>query len=337
MKTQYNTRALVESAIFASITVIIGVLTFYIPVFYFMSIFWVIPTVIISYKNGFKYSFISGIGASVILMMFIGPLSGLTSFIQIILPGIFFGYFLSKIKKQQNLIICSTAVNIICLLITFCLSAFIVGQDPVVFLNKSIDTVMVQFSASIDQAKTMYQSIGLSKEQIAMLSNMKEMLKFAKQLIIFALLLFGILSSLFNYWLTIKFLKRLKIKVPETEPLSEWHLTQGGLIGVSVLTMGSIGIVSLVRNEIVFMICSNMLYLLVYWFWFLGIATAAFYIKKNKLPKFLNIFVVFFSITNSILLFLFAIIGYVDAIFDFRKLRVKKDTEITTKSITEQK
>ena len=51
-----QTRALVEGAIFAAITVVIGIIRFYIPIIALISIIWSVPTILIAFRHGFKVS-----------------------------------------------------------------------------------------------------------------------------------------------------------------------------------------------------------------------------------------------------------------------------------------
>ena len=64
MKT-VNTKALVEGAVFASLTAVLGIMVYYIPLLSLIGMFWAVPIIIMGFRNGFKVSFISAIVAGI--------------------------------------------------------------------------------------------------------------------------------------------------------------------------------------------------------------------------------------------------------------------------------
>lgn len=315
-----NTKAMVEGAIFASITVLIGLISFYIPFLFVLSYFWAIPTIIISYRHGFKISFISGLSASIIIAMFLGPVSGINTFVMTLVPGMFLGFFMKKFKKQQNLILASMAVTVLCTVIAFSLGAMIAGVNPAQMADRSITAIMQQYTVAMDSAKQTYATLGITEEQLRQMPDPKQVVELMKKLIVVLLMVGGVGSTIFNFWITKKLLHRMKIEIPDLEPITHWHLSMNGLMVVSGAIVFVLVSLYCFPNVTVLMDLSlNMATALLLWFWFLGVATVSFFLNKVTMPKAFKILLIL--LTAIPLVNIYALVGYIEAAFDFRKLR----------------
>ena len=315
-----NTRAMVEGAIFASITVLIGLISFYIPFLFVLSYFWAIPTIIISYRHGFKISFISGLSAAIIIAMFQGPVSGINTFVITLVPGMFLGFFMKKFKKQQNLILASMAVTVICTIIAFSLGAVIAGVNPIQMADRTVTAFMQQYNLAMESAKHTYAVMGVTPDQLAKIPDPKEVLELMKKLVAVLLMVGGVGSTIFNFWITKKLLHRMKIEIPDLEPITHWHLSVTGLMVVSgCIVFILISMYFFKDNMILMDLSLNMATALLLWFWFLGVATVSFFLNKVAMPKPIKVVIV--VVTAIPLVNIYALVGYIEAAFDFRKLR----------------
>ena len=300
-----KTGALVEGAIFAAITVLIGLILFYLPFLFFLSYFWAIPTILISYRHGFKISLISGISAAIIIAMFLGPVISVRALITMLIPGMFLGFFMKRFKKQQNLILASAGVTVFCTLVMVGLTAVLTGVNPINIIDKSIAVMMQQI---------------ISASELAKVPIPKDLGDLFKQLIIVLVLIAGIVSTIFNIWITQKILHRMKIELPKLEPISHWHLSLNGLIFVSAsIVFILINMYFFKDSKIMMDISLNLAVGLLYWFWFLGVATVVFFLNKTNLPKPIKVLLILVSAVMFVKTY--AIAGYIEAAFDFRKLR----------------
>lgn len=311
---------MVEGAIFAAITVLIGLISFYMPVLFVISYFWAIPTIIISYRHGFKISFVSGVSAALLLAMFLGPVSGINTLVMTLIPGMFLGYFMKKFKKQQNLILSSTAVTVACTILAFSIGALIAGVNPAEMLNRSINGLVQQYGEAMKAAKQTYAMMGVTEERLRQMPDVIIMAEMMRKLLVVLLGVGGIGSTLFNFWITKKLLHRMKIEIPDLEPISHWHLSVNGLMVVSgVIVFILISIYFFKENLILMDICLNLATALLMWFWFLGVATVSFFLNRAAMPKAFKVLVVL--LTAIPLVNIYALVGYIEAAFDFRKLR----------------
>ena len=300
-----KTGALVEGAIFAAITVLIGLVIFYLPFLFFLSYFWAIPTILISYRHGFKISLISGISAAIIIAMFLGPVISVSALITMLIPGMFLGFFMKKFKKQQNLILASAGVTVLCTLVLVVLTAVLTGVNPINIIDKSIAAIMQQISLASEVVKVPVP---------------KDLGDSVKKLIVVLVMVAGVVITIFNLWVTQKLLHRMKIESPRLEPISHWHLSFNGLIFVSAsIVFILINMYFFKDNKIMTDISLNLAVGLFYWFWFLGMATVVFFVNKTNLPKPVKVLIVLGSVL--IIGKVYALVGYIEAAFDFRKLR----------------
>lgn len=315
-----NTRAMVEGAIFASITVLIGLISFYIPFLFVISYFWAIPTIVISYRHGFKISFISGLSAALIIAMFQGPISGINTFVMTLVPGMFLGYFMKKFKKQQNLILASMAVTVLCTVIAFSLGAVIAGMNPLQMADRTVTAFMQQYTVAMESAKQTYAAFGITEDQLKSMPDPKEMVELMKKLIAVLLMVGGVGSTIFNFWITKKLLHRMKIEIPDLEPITHWHLSMNGLMVVSgAIVFILVSLYCFKDNALLMDLSLNMATALLLWFWFLGVATVCFFLNRATMPKAFKVLIVL--LTAIPLVNIYALVGYIEAAFDFRKLR----------------
>lgn len=300
-----STNALAEGAIFAAITVLIGVVSFYMPFLLVLSYFWAIPTIIISYRHGFKVSLISGISATIIIAMFLGPVISIKALVTTLIPGMFLGFFMKRFKKQQNLILASAVVTVICTVIMFFIGAVLTGVNPINIIDKSIIEITQQMNLISETAK-----IPLPKDLGDLIRKL-----------IFALIMASSIAiTIANIWIAQKILHRMQIDVPELEPISHWHLSFNGLIFVSASIVFILINMYFFKDNIILMdISLNLAVGLLYWFWFLGLATVAFFFNKMSLPTPVKVLIILITSIQFVQVYAFA--GYLDAAFDFRKLR----------------
>ena len=79
--SKMNTKALVEGAILASVTAVLGIMVYYMPFLSLLGMFWPTPIIIVGFRNGFKVSLVSAIVAALIVALFTEPFSGLYMFL----------------------------------------------------------------------------------------------------------------------------------------------------------------------------------------------------------------------------------------------------------------
>jgi len=127
-----ETKALVEGAIFAGVTALLGILYYYMQYLGILAMVWPVPVIIVGYRNGLKASILSALSAGLIVSMVTQPLVGVGLLVGFGLPGVLMGYM---INRRVN----AYAVVLICLL-SVMLSSFLVLSLEYNFFVKSTST-----------------------------------------------------------------------------------------------------------------------------------------------------------------------------------------------------
>jgi len=227
---------------------------------------------------------------------------------------------MKKFKKQQNLIAASMVITVICVIVAFCIGALVAGVNPWTMYNNSISTFFGQFSEALEAAKKIYASAGISTEQLSKLPSAEMMIEMGKKLIIILLMVGGAGSTIFNLWVTKKLLQRMKVEIPGLEPISHWHMSNGGLLVVTIsIIFILLSLYFFQQNALLMDISMNIATGLIYWFWFIGITTVVFFMDKLSFPRAIKVLLIL--LTALPLIQVYALIGYIESAFDFRKLR----------------
>ncbi len=137
-----------------------------------------------------------------------------------------------------------------------------------------------------------------------------------------SLIISAAIYSLINYLIATIIMKRTGMDVSSVKKFSEFTLPNNIMVGTTIILVLSYfaGKLNVVDPQILFM---NVLNLFIYVFLIQGIAIMFFYLEKWKFKRFakiLSVIAVFlFQVTLTL-----AVVGWIDNVFDFRKLRQRK-------------
>ena len=97
-----QTKALVEGAIFAGVTALLGILYYYSQYLGIIAMVWPVPVIIVGYRNGIKASILSALSAGLIVSLVTQPLVGVGLLIGFGVPGILMGYMIKKSESIRS-------------------------------------------------------------------------------------------------------------------------------------------------------------------------------------------------------------------------------------------
>lgn len=315
--SKMNTKALVEGAILASVTAVLGIMVYYMPFLSLLGMLWPTPIIIVGFRNGFKVSLISAIVAALIVGIFTEPFSGLYMFLVFGIAGIVMGTLMYKRVKPLINVTISGLVLAVCSVLGILLGFFIVGQSAA----NAVEEMMNLMSQSIDSAAEVYKSLGVAEEQLkATIDTMKESLTAIRHVIPTLFLLSGMLFSFINYKFVRLVLGRMKLYIEDLKPFSCWRVPDNFSIGMMIILLltiiaSNLGIPNMDTVQI------NVIYIIKWVFTIIGLAAVSFLLDKYGIRKALKaiiLFLLFTSLSNYL-----AIAGLIDTIFDLRKLRKK--------------
>lgn len=313
-----QTRALVEGAIFASITVLIGILSFYIPLIYIIVIIWPVPTILIGFRHGLKVSIYSAVIAAVLVIILTQPLHGLDFIIRLGIPGVVMGYMLKKKVDPLSTIMISSIVFTICIIAIFILSMLATGMDIV----KAFDQMFIDMKASYHETANsmagLYQSAGISPGELQKQAEAFEKgIDMLKTVIPGFILLGALFIAFINFKVSRLILSRINIVIDDVKPFSLWRLPNNAMILVSTLLFLTVIELNFVQIPQLNDLSINVLVLIQYLLSVLGLSVAVFAMGLYSVPKAVKVLIVIFVVLvfGQVLMF----VGLADMIFDFRK------------------
>lgn len=312
-----QTRALVEGAIFASITVVIGIIRFYVPIVALISIIWSIPTILIAFRHGFKVSINSVVVSSVLVAIMTQPIEGLGFFIGFGLPGIIMGYLLKKKLRPEKTIFLTSIVLAVCSVVSIYLGMLVAGVD----IANSYDKMFIDMkNAYSEAANSMANMMGVSPEEISKgTSSFEKSMELVKLILPGGIFVSGIMMSFINFKLTKLVLKRINYFIEDVKPYSLWRLSNKGMVFVMSMLLYAVVEIYLIKLPPLYALTMNIFTLIMILFMVLGLSVTKFFLDKYTVPKALKGIIMFLLLLafSNITMF----IGIFDIPFDFRNLR----------------
>jgi uncharacterized protein YybS (DUF2232 family) len=235
----------------------------------------------------------------------------------VVLPGvtaIVMGYMMKKEYSPSKVLIGGALAALISSLLSISLGSLISGVEVLSHMREIFEEMTAM-------QMNMYKSMGMAEEN---LENLKTTLEATGQLAVMIVPAAIILSSAFlayiNYVLTIHILKRIGYKVEMLPPLRYFRLPRSILMGtflIAGLTMAAryfqfVDYTTLVLN--VFFIF-QFIYLIQ------GLAVMSYFMTFYRFAKPLRIFVYVFLLFSQRGAFIIAMIGFIDAFVNLRKLK----------------
>lgn len=317
-----QTKALVEGAIFAGITTLLGVIYYYTQSLGIIGLIWPVPTIIVGYRNGLKASILSAMSAGLIVSLLTQPLVGVGLLIGFGLPGILMGYLIKRKVNPYIIIFLCAVVLALTTVAQFLISLKVSGIDAIKFFTDLDATFKSQIQVTID----IYRKFGIDEKNMQLMGDqLRQTIEVMKHMLPALLILSGLTSSFIDYKLTRLILKRIGCSIPDTENFSKWRLQKPysyifiGLVVVVVAASFSklplLTDLALNVSMVISLISSVMGLSVVLYF-------AKVYGDRNGIPKALRIAIVTLIVLTFMQYIVF--LGLFDMVFDFRKLRAKK-------------
>lgn len=315
-----KTTALVEGAIFAAITVVIGVIRFYAPFVAAIAIVWSVPTILIAFRHGFKVSINSAVVSSALVAIMTQPIEGLGFFIGFGLPGIIMGYLLKKKLSPGVTILITSIVLSVCSVASFYLGMLAIGVDIVKEYDKMFIDMKNAYSEAIDSISNIYGMMGVSRQEILKGTEaFEKSMEFMKLILPGGIFISGVILSFINFKLTRLVLKRINYFIEDVKPFSLWRLSRKGMISVMSLLLFMVAGMYLIKLPQLYTLTMNIFTLIMMLFAVLGLSVAKYFFDKYKFPKVLKgiLMILLLTTLGNITM----LVGVLDVPFDFRKLK----------------
>lgn len=329
-ENSYNTRRLIEAALMTAFITILLIIVSYAPVISTIgTVVLPIPIAILYIRQDGKIAAACIFVSFVITSMIFDPLTSIGAAITYGGVGLTLGYCVKKKKSSYYTLMLLTIVSILTYILNLVIMVLFIEKTTFIgFIQSTIDMLNKPIEEIKNNAITMYQDMGVSAEKV---QTIKVLFKaFNGELFILMLpasiLIIGFIGAYFNFYITRLVLSKLRYEVIDMLPFSNFYVTN--LVGAAFIAIISIGIIlngrgfSFGKNvAIVFFIIAMVTFSLN------GLAAVTYYLRKKKgLGKGITVAIILIGITFG-LGNIFFLIGFIEIIFDFRKLdpyRIRK-------------
>lgn len=312
-----STRMIVEAGLMVAILAVILLIGTYIPLLRIVIFVFSVPLTVMYLRHTPTIAVLTIIATSLIGAL-VNP-----DFRWIMIPllsgplALCMGFCMKKKWSASVTLFFSTLVASIGFIVFFQVLLFVM---PVPNMEKSL----VGFYAYIfGEGAKMLKDMNLPQAQQVIKSN-EIALTLVKEFTITIVASFGLVFSLINVFVLYKVMDRMKMSYKKPEPFANFVMPNQLMIAISVVfaIILFLGFTPLVDLKFVL---SNILYMYVLIFLIQGTATSYGWLRNRGFQKGLAIamIIMIFGFNLSIGI---ALIGWLDLIFDFRKLK-KRDAE----------
>ncbi|MTI65025.1 MAG: DUF2232 domain-containing protein [Firmicutes bacterium] len=301
MNLNDKTKKVTETAIITALMTILVILgLFVMPI---AIILFPVPYIILGVRHDVKYGLISIIGSGILLTILVDITVGI--FITLLLGFLSVGlsYMIKKEFKTYQIITGGIVISIVSVIITINIIAYITGIS-----------VIGQVESYFAEMLKMAQEVGLPNSQTELLKNRIET---AKLTIPSTMIIFSIFNTYINYWVSVAILRRLGHNIPKI-PKFKYFRLPGNVVTGSLVIILCTSLIWYLQILYYKTIAINVMSLLMFIFFIQGISVIMYLLDKTKLNRVLKVFIIIFAMLYVPII---GIVGFIDAIFDFRKLR----------------
>ncbi|WKY44499.1 DUF2232 domain-containing protein [Eubacteriaceae bacterium ES2] len=315
-----KTRGITEGAIFCAITVILSLLTFYLPFFVILTFFIPVPMIILGKRQGFKVSILSSVAASLLLGLLIGPVAAIQLGMLLLFVGCCLGLaYTKKLSAVKKTILGSIGFAIF-IVANVLFYQVLTGVNYITWMIEMLET-------SSQDLLQFYQSIGAL--DASQLQSMETVVENNLQMVLLtipsAFLLMPVLLAMANIFCADLILKRLGYEVKDYRSFSDLTMPQHLKVFLMLLLLGVFLVNMLQISAIPEIYTTTVSTLVNFVFFVMGMACIYNYLAykqvKNKGIKVLVGFMCFFF--QPLITFL----GIADTYLDIRRI-FRRETEI---------
>ncbi|MBP2028543.1 uncharacterized protein YybS (DUF2232 family) [Acetoanaerobium pronyense] len=301
-----NRKNLVESSVLTAVGAIFILMGTYVPFLSFLTMFSAVPIVIITYRNKVSYALMSSFSLGVILSFFIHPINALFTSIMFFIPGVAIGFFAKENRPPFESIFYGF------LSMTFT-TALIIQ-----FVSFFMDLNLIEYLMEI-----LRESMEIQAELLKNLPSIEAVdinaITLTIRLLFPSFIVgFAIITSFLNYYMSAAIIRRLGEK-KNLGSLLEFSMPGNVSVGIIVIYLLTY-ITSTLNFQYYDSLVANLTAVFILLFFLQGASVAGFFINKMKAPRLVKIAIVAMLIILAPISSFIALVGFVDALFNFRRL-----------------
>ncbi len=312
-----DTKAVAEVGLILAAIVVIGLLIVPISMIVGMIILPV-PITILYLKYNNKVAILTVAASIILLSMFLGPIIAITSALEYGLTGITLGYCIKNdksISKTLIYVMIAALAAIVCNMVLY--FTFIEPISFIDFINNGVVIIKEQLAVM----KKLYMEAGIGENQIIVFDILQKELTAKSILLIIpsTLIVYLLILASLIYTFARSILIRLRYKTIKPLSFSKFYITN--LLGALIIALICIGIIINAKGitlgedlQYSLLMIANII------FGINGMAAVTYYFrKKRNMSKKVVVLILFLSLFLRAQIIYFYI-GFVEMLFDFRKL-----------------
>lgn len=302
----------IESILLIMIMVLYAFLgLYYIP---YALLLFPVPFIVFSLKSGIIFNIINMMVTCIIVGIIDSPGDALFLFVIFVPMTAVISYLIKNRRNNMEVLGISSAVFFISLLIILSM-ANSAGMDFVNQLEEGFQQTLTNQLEYLKQMDLLTQD-QMIKEQ----ESLEELYNIFLLIVPSILLTISLVVSYLNYLVASLGLNKIGIKVVNTPRFSKFRLPHNIVPGVMVMFLGTFVMdnIGLAYADAVLI---NIIALIGLMLFFQGLSVLDFYFKRFKIMPIVRFIIYIFLLFNQFVLILATITGFIDVIFDLRKIK----------------
>ncbi|MBC3797739.1 YybS family protein [Acetobacterium tundrae] len=214
-----KTRGITEGALFCALAVILTLICYYIPFLVILVFFIPVPMVVLGKRQGLKVSIISSLAATILIFLFMDPITALSFGALMFFVGCSLGFaYYKNISPVRKVIVGAVGFGIL-------LIAVVLGYQFIMGVNFT-NYIFQMMETSTKEVMNIYETSNMiDASQLTILKDMMDArMQTLKLVLPSTLLLLPVLFSTVNIVVCDFILKRIGYSVQGFEPLSQWKI-----------------------------------------------------------------------------------------------------------------
>jgi uncharacterized protein YybS (DUF2232 family) len=320
-----NARALVEGAILAALTAIVGI-AYNVPIVGMIAMFWPVPIILVGYRNDFKTSILSAVVAAAIIGLLVNPIIALILLMVYALPGAMIGLMMKRNASPYTTILVGGLIFAFTAILEFVLMLeMLFGKSALELLlnlGKAIDDYSRYLIDMFQSATEIYRQLGVDETVVMeLMDKFSASIEGAISTLPAVVILGGIFVAFINFKLVRLILRRMGYHIEDIRRFSEWRLNEKQKVPMLIITAITLGL-GFIKIASVQYIYTNLLPLIMFVYGLLGLSVVTHFAEKAglkyEIPK--PLIILFIGTLLLTLKFIFPFIGMFDLTANVRRL-----------------
>ena len=313
-----STRPTVEGGLLIAVALLMGLASVYLPLLgTVIEFFWAVPFTVLTVRQGLNKAITGLIAATVLLMLFVGPLLALRLSLSFGPVGLAIGYCIRQKHDAVRIFVTTLGAAFAGQILSLAIILFVMDID---FMETQTNLLQEMF----DETIKVYEEIGVDEETLTQArESVEPTMTLAILLMPTVIVLLAVINTAASFWASKAILKKLDINLPEFPRFAEWRFP---IVFLYMMGFALIGMYWGVTRELDTLyniaINANVLSMLVGFVQ--GLSLMSFAADHFKLSTLMRRLIFLFMLFNGLLLQAVAFTGLFDMYFDYRKRLTQK-------------